>query len=119
MVAVPDRPILVIGVGNRLRGDDGASWQVVPRLCERGTRTGAEVNEQLREPDDSLEAWQDRNAVGLIDTMSSGEPPGTIRRSDVSGEPLPTRFRGSVSMHGFGLHDAIELDAPCTGCPGG
>jgi hydrogenase maturation protease len=109
MVAAPDRPVLVIGVGNRLRGDDVASWRVVRRLCERGTQTRIEVSEQLREPTDLLEAWQGRDAVVLIDTMSAGEPPGTIRRFDVSGEPLPARFRGSVSTHGFGLHDAIEL----------
>jgi hydrogenase maturation protease len=109
MVAVPDRPVLVIGVGNRLRGDDGASWGVVRRLRERGMPIGIDVSEQLCEPNDLLEAWQDRDAVVLVDTMRSGEPPGTIRRFDVSGEPLPARLRGSVSTHGFGLHQAIEL----------
>ena len=109
MVAVPDGPVLVIGVGNRLRGDDGASWGVVRRVRERGTLTGIEVSEQLCEPDDLLEAWQGWDAVVLVDTMSSGEPPGTILRFDVSGEPLPSRLRGSVSTHGFGLRDAIEL----------
>jgi hydrogenase maturation protease len=109
MVASPDSPVLVIGVGNRLRGDDGASWEVVRRLRERGTQPGIEVSERLRQPTDLLEAWQDRDAVVLIDTMSAGDPPGTIRRFDLSGEPLPARFRGSLSTHGFGLHDAIEL----------
>jgi len=65
MVAAPDRPVLVIGVGNRLRGDDVASWRVVRRLCERGTHTRIEVSEQLREPTDLLEAWQGRDAVVL------------------------------------------------------
>ena len=109
MVAVPDRPVLVIGVGNRLRGDDGASWGVVRRLREHGTQIRIEVNEQLCEPNDLIEAWQGRDAVVLVDTMRSGEPPGTIRRFDVTSEPLPARLRGSVSTHGFGLHEAIEL----------
>jgi hydrogenase maturation protease len=106
---VPDRPVLVIGVGNRLRGDDGASWGVVRRLREHGTEIRIEVNEQLCEPNDLIEAWQGRDAVVLVDTMRSGEPPGTIRRFDVTSEPLPARLRGSVSTHGFGLHEAIEL----------
>ena len=109
MVAVPDRRVLVIGVGNRLRGDDAASWGVVRRLHERGLPIGIEVSEHPCEPNDLIEAWQGRDAVVLVDTMRSGEPPGTIRRFDVTSEPLPARLRGSVSTHGFGLHEAIEL----------
>jgi hydrogenase maturation protease len=109
MVAVAEAPVLVIGVGNLLRADDGASGEVVRRLRDRRTQTGIEVSEQLCEPSDLLEAWQGRDAVVLVDTMRSGEAPGTIRRFDVSGEPLPASLRGSVSTHGFGLHEAIEL----------
>lgn len=109
MVAVPDRRVLVIGVGNRLRGDDAASWGVVRRLHERGLPIGIEVSEHPCEPNDLIEAWQGRDAVVLVDTMRSGEPPGTIRRFDATSEPLPARLRGSVSTHGFGLHEAIEL----------
>jgi hydrogenase maturation protease len=109
MVAVPDWPVLVIGVGNGLRGDDAASGEVVRRLRERRTQAGIEVSEQLCEPGDLLDAWQGRDAVVLVDTMRSGEPPGTIRRFDVSGEGLAARLGGSVSSHGFGLHEAIEL----------
>jgi hydrogenase maturation protease len=104
-----ERAVLVIGVGNRLRGDDGASWEVVRRLRERPTQAGIQVREQLYEPTDLLEAWRGRDAVVLVDTMRSGEPPGTIRRFDVSREPLPARSRGSASTHAFGLHEAIEL----------
>ena len=101
--------MLVIGVGNRLRGDDGASGKVVQRLRERGPQTRVSVSEQLYEPTDLLEAWRGGDAVVLVDTMRSGEPPGTIRRFDVSSAPLPARLRGSGSTHAFGLHEAIEL----------
>jgi len=102
-------PVLVIGVGNALRGDDGAGGEVVRRLRERAARTGIEVSEQLCEPADLLEAWQGRGAVVLVDTMRSGQPAGTIRRFDVSAEALPARWRGSTSTHAFDLHAAIEL----------
>jgi len=108
-IAVPDSPVLVIGIGNRLCGDDSASAEVVRRLHDRGAQRGIEVSEQLREPNDLLEAWQGRDAVVLVDTMRSGDPPGAIRRFDASSEPLPARLRGSVSNHAFGLHEAIEL----------
>ncbi len=108
-IVVPENPVLVIGVGNRLRGDDSASGEVVRRLREWGTQTGIEANEELCEPNDLLDTWQGRDAVVLIDTMCSGEPSGTVRRFEVSDEPLPARLRGSLSTHGFGLHEAIEL----------
>jgi hydrogenase maturation protease len=81
----------------------------VRRLRERGMQTGIEVSERLCEANDLLEAWQGRDAVVLVDAMRSGEAPGTIRRFDVSSEPLPARLRCSMSTHAFGLHDAIEL----------
>ena len=108
-IAVPDSPVLVIGIGNRLRGDDSASAEVVRRMHERGAQTGIEVSQQLCAPNDLLEVFQGREAVVLVDTMRSGDPPGTIRQFDVSSEPLPARLRGSVSTHAFGLHEAIEL----------
>lgn len=101
--------VLVIGIGNTLRGDDGSSAEVVRRLRQRGTHAGIEVKEQLCEPADLLDAWDGRDAVVLVDTMRSGSPPGTIRRFDVSSEGLPADVRGSVSTHAFGLHEAIEL----------
>lgn len=108
-IAVPDSPVLVIGIGNRVRGDDSASGEVVRRLHERGAQTGIEVSQQLCAPNDLLEVVQGRDAVVVVDTMRSGDPPGTIRRFDASSEPLPARLRGSVSTHAFGLHEAIEL----------
>ena len=101
--------MLVIGIGNTLRGDDSASSEVVRRLRERTAQAGIEVSEQLYEPSDLLEAWQGRDAVILVDAMRSGEAPGTILRFDVSSEPLPARLHSSASTHAFGLHDAIEL----------
>jgi hydrogenase maturation protease len=106
---VPDSPVLVIGIGNRLRGDDSASTEVVRRLRERTAQAGIEVSERVYEPSDLLEAWRGRDAVVLVDAMRSGEAPGTILRFDASTEPLPARLRGSVSTHAFGLHEAIEL----------
>jgi hydrogenase maturation protease len=104
-----DRSVLVIGVGNRLRGDDGASWEVLRQLRKPAAQVGVDVGQQLSEPTDLLEAWQGRDAVVIVDTTCSDESPGTISRFDVSIDPLPARQERGGSTHAFGLHEAIEL----------
>jgi hydrogenase maturation protease len=55
-----------------------------------------------------LERWQDIDAVLLVDGVSSGERPGTIRRLDASSAPVaPSLSRGS--SHAISVADAIEL----------
>jgi hydrogenase maturation protease len=101
--------VLVVGVGNELRGDDGAGVQVARRLPDAANAGGFEVREHQGEPTELLDAWQGRDAVVLVDTMQSGDPPGTIRRLDASSRPLPVPLSGSSSTHAFTLGDTIEL----------
>jgi hydrogenase maturation protease len=44
----------------------------------------------------------------LVDACVSGAAPGTVRRFDVSAAPLP-EARFSLSTHGLGLAEAMEL----------
>lgn len=97
--------VLVIGVGNELRGDDGAGIEVARRL----RKCAITVREHQGEPTALLEAWRDADAVLVIDSMRSGQPAGTIRRFDASRDRLPARLRGSSSTHAFTLSQAIEL----------
>ena len=101
--------ILVIGLGNELRGDDGAGIAVARRLRDCSRTFGLDVREQRGEPSDLLETWQHADAVVLVDTMHSGAPPGTLRRFDASSAPLPAPLHGSSSTHALGLSEAIEL----------
>jgi hydrogenase maturation protease len=106
---VADDSVLVIGIGNRLRGDDGASWEVLQRLRDRAAAVGVDVGQQLCEPTDLLGAWEGRDAVVILDTTCSGKPPGTISRFDVISGPLPAQPHRAGSTHALGLHEAIEL----------
>jgi hydrogenase maturation protease len=106
---VADRAVLLIGLGNELRGDDGVGLEVARRLGERAARAGIEVREHQGEPTQLLEAWQGADSVVLVDTMRSGVPPGTIRRCDASREPLPAPVSASSSTHAFAVGEAIEL----------
>jgi hydrogenase maturation protease len=103
------RGVLVIGVGNERRGDDGAGLETARRLREGARLAEIDVREAQGEAIELLDAWQDRDAVVLVDAMRSGAAPGTIRRLDASREPLPARLRGSSSTHAVALDQAIEL----------
>jgi hydrogenase maturation protease len=100
--------VLVIGIGNELRGDDGAGVAVARRLCAQAP-DAIEVSVHDGEPAGLLDAWRGRETVVVVDAMRSGAPPGTIRRLDATGEPLPGWLRGSSSTHALGLREAIEL----------
>jgi hydrogenase maturation protease len=108
-LSVGERAVLVVGVGNDLRGDDGAGPEVARRLARRPGAGPIRVAEQPADPTRLLELWRGVDAVVLVDTMHTDQDPGTICRLDASAEPLPARLRTSSSSHAFGLNDAVEL----------
>jgi hydrogenase maturation protease len=98
--------MLVIGVGNRYRSDDGAGLEVARRL--QGL-DAVDVRESEGEPVALLDVWDDVPAAIIVDAVSSGAVPGTIHRIDASDEPLPAEIGGAPSTHAVGLGEAIEL----------
>jgi hydrogenase maturation protease len=109
---VPDgaaAAVLVVGLGNELRRDDGAGVVVARELLARRTEPGIEVREQPGEPIALLDAWRGHDAAVLIDAMTSGAAPGTIARFDAGDEPLLETLRCSSSTHAVSLTDALEL----------
>jgi hydrogenase maturation protease len=109
-VTEPDvRPVLVIGLGNELRGDDGAGVEVARRLRGVAAAAGIDVRVQQGEPAGLIDAWSGRKAVLVVDTMRSGAALGTVCRFDVSREPLPAQLRGFPSTHALSLAEVFEL----------
>jgi hydrogenase maturation protease len=100
-------PVLVAGVGNAMRRDDGAGVEVARRLRAAGAPAGVDVYAEEGEPVALLDRFAGRDAVVLVDTMRSGAPAGTIRRLDATDEALP--LVGSTSTHAIGLAASIEL----------
>ncbi|MEJ2008688.1 MAG: hydrogenase maturation protease [Acidobacteriota bacterium] len=100
-------PLLVIGVGNRFRGDDAAGLLVVSLLRDMGLDSSL-IIEHSGEGAALMETWKGADAVIMIDAVSSGGAPGTIHRLDPIRNPLPAQmFHGST--HAFSLPDAIEM----------
>ena len=101
--------MLVLGVGNRWRGDDAAGLEVARR---------AGGVEHEGDATRLLDAWAGAGEVVVVDAAVSGAPPGTLRWFDPRGAPLPaTELRSST--HAFGVADAIELARALGDLPAG
>ena len=103
-------PIIVIGIGNADRGDDGAGRAVARALRRMIGEDGIEIEivELDGEATALLSLLENRSEAYLIDASASGAPCGAVLRFDVAAASLPCEARG-FSTHGFGLAEAIEL----------
>jgi hydrogenase maturation protease len=98
--------LVVIGIGNRDRGDDAFGRVVAARL--RGRLSGrVSLLEADGEGTALLDCLSKADGAILIDAAVSGNDPGEIHRFD-AGEQLPAVKYG-LSTHGFGVADAVEL----------
>jgi hydrogenase maturation protease len=99
--------IVVIGVGNEYRSDDGAGLAVARRLR---AQLPAEVStlEHSGEGASLLETWQGYGSVIVVDAVHSGAAPGAIHRFDAGSAPVPSRFF-HYSTHAFSVAEAVEL----------
>jgi hydrogenase maturation protease len=99
--------IVVIGVGNEYRSDDGAGIAVARRLRALFP-TGVTILEESGEGTGLMQAWQGAAWVMLVDAVRSGASPGTIHRLDARAAPLPMGFF-HYSTHAFSVAEAVEL----------
>jgi len=99
--------ILVIGIGNEFRGDDALGLHVAREIRGRDLE-GVSVIEHAGEGLLLIDAWRDRECVMIIDAVSSGSVPGTLRYFDASSVELPQPFL-RYSSHAIGVADAIQL----------
>ncbi len=99
--------VVVIGIGNRLRGDDGAGVAVAERLRGHVPRW-VDVVACDEEPSRLMDAWKGADTAVLVDAVTSGSPAGTLHRFDAGRRPVPAQeFRSST--HAIGVADTIEL----------
>lgn len=98
--------LLVVGFGNRLRGDDEAGLLVAELV--RGKLPGATVLALDAVPLDLYTRWTPESDVVLVDAARSGSAPGTVHRFDTMARPLPAELL-RLSTHAGGLAEAVEL----------
>ena len=101
------RPVRIIGLGNRMRGDDAAGLIVAERIRTRiGPHADVIVAEMAGA--DLLEWFNGAQAVLLIDAVRSGAPPGTLHRCEASHNPIQA-VHLPHSSHALSGADALEL----------
>jgi hydrogenase maturation protease len=98
--------VVVIGVGNPWRRDDGVGWAVAEAVGRRLGRA-VEIVESDGEPSRLLDAWSGLDLAVVVDAVCSGDAPGTIHMCTEDPEPL--RTSPPAGSHALGLTDAIAL----------
>ncbi|HEX8977014.1 MAG TPA: hydrogenase maturation protease [Solirubrobacteraceae bacterium] len=100
--------VRVIGLGNPLRGDDGAGLLVAQELAGLARPGHVAVEAYEGEGVGLLSLWEGADAVWLLDALHGDGPAGVIRRFDAGARPLPVSTR-SASTHATTVADGIEL----------
>lgn len=98
--------ILILGLGNTLRGDDGVGVRVVEALqkenIEAEVKNGANLGLSL------LEVIRDYQKVIIVDAVDMGRPPGTVEK--ILGEDLlKLGASQSFSLHEMGLLEILKI----------
>ncbi|MDT8364208.1 MAG: hydrogenase maturation protease [Nitrosomonas sp.] len=98
---------LIIGIGNRHRGDDAIGCILAERL-----QTQLDLEYRIithdGEPASLMAQWAGCDEVILLDAVRSGRQPGTLIKLDLVNERLPQTFL-HCSTHAFGITEAVEL----------
>lgn len=99
-------PVLVLGIGNPLRSDDGVGPRLVTALADHPLPAGVEITDGATAGLDLALLLADRRAVLVVDAVEGPWPPGTVVRLD--GGELGGGALGA-SAHEAGVGDAIEV----------
>jgi hydrogenase maturation protease len=98
--------MLVIGVGNPYREDDGVGRWVAQHL--RSFRVpGLTIIEHDGEGTALMQVWAGWDNVLVVDAMRSGAPQGTLTQIDARAQSVPVRLFHTT--HSFGVAEAVEL----------
>src|SRR5579872_2191518 len=110
-------PVVVIGIGNEFRRDDGAGPAVVSALRDLAPPPGVELLITDGEPTRLIEAWTGAALAVVVDAVRASPPhPGRAHRFVVDG-PGAGGAR-TASSHGFGFDDTIALAVALDRMPG-
>ena len=109
-------PVVVIGVGNEFRRDDGAGPAVISQLRGR-VPAGVRLVITDGEPTRLIDAWAGAALAVVVDAVRAQPScPGRVHRF-VLDRPRTGAGR-TASSHGFGLDDAVSLAEALDRMPG-
>jgi hydrogenase maturation protease len=101
--------VVIVGVGNPWRRDDGAGWIAAARAGAR-LGSGAAIVHSDGEPARLIDDWAGADLAIVVDAVRNGGAPGQVYRLDAGAVAASTapRPRGS---HALGVADAVRLGA--------
>lgn len=100
-------PILVMAVGNLLRGDDGFALAVLEELEQLELPAEVELFDAGTSAIDLMEIFNGRQRLIVLDAVRGGQAPGTLYRfspEEVEAGELPMN-----SLHQVGLLETLKL----------
>jgi hydrogenase maturation protease len=110
MAASP--PVVLAGLGNEFRRDDGAGPVVAGVAADR--LPGVLFLGSLRDPLDLCHRWDRARAAVIVDAVSSGAAPGAVHVIELGGSLLAG---ARTSTHGFGLPSVLRLGSAVGAAP--
>jgi len=103
-------PILVAGIGNIFKGDDGFGVAVAQRMAGRPLPAGVTVKDfGIRGLDLTYALLDSYAAVILVDTAQRGEPPGTVYVIEPEGSAIADPQPGDLLLSPHELDPARVL----------
>ena len=102
-----ETPILLIGIGNEYRTDDGLGILAAREILRRHL-PGVRVFERSGEGTRLMETWEGYSCVLIVDAICSGKEHGEVHRIDAASMNVPKGFF-HYSSHTFGVAEAIEM----------
>lgn len=100
--------LLVIGCGNLTAGDDGAGLEILRRL-EALAEPGCALRRLPMSDIEIFDLLGDADMILIVDAVSSGAAPGTLYLLTLPSATLERRSVSTLSSHGWGLRESIEL----------
>lgn len=99
--------IVLAGIGNEFRSDDGVGLEVCRRVVKQGPKN-LRILEITGDCSELLEWWSEADYTIAVDALNACEPAGTIHRLDAATiDSLPVA--GQLSSHGLGLAQTVKL----------
>ena len=102
--------VVVLGIGNPFRSDDGVGPAVLDLLAGR-VPPHVRLVPSDGEPTRLMDQWRDAATAVVVDAAVGTGPPGTVRTAVLRPGDSAGPGTGGTSSHGLGLADALTLAA--------
>jgi hydrogenase maturation protease len=102
------RPVLILGIGNVLLGDEGVGVHAVRRLEQEAWPPYVQLLDGGTGGFHLLSLFQEFGRIVLVDATMDGQPPGTVR---VIRPRFASDYPRTLSAHDIGLRDLVDSAA--------